>query len=77
MLNLAALYWEIRKCEKNQVNTNREHNINEDAEMDTGKSKKISHQKCYHLGKGAHKAYKYVSHVKKRLSWFGHVQPRC
>ena len=44
--------------------------------MDTRKNKKISHQKCYHQGKGTHKKPTNTFLVKKRLPCFGHVQRR-
>ena len=40
-----------------------------------GKTRKLPHQKCYHPGKGAYKTNKHFL-MKKRLSWFGHVQRR-
>ena len=50
--------------------------INEDAEIDTRKNKKIQHKKYYHPGRCKHKTNKYTFLMKKRLSWFGHVQRR-
>ena len=43
--------------------------------MDARKNKKIPHQKCYHPGK-AHIKPINAFLMKKRLSWFGHVQRR-
>ena len=53
-----------------------EHHINEDTEMDTRKNKKRPHQKCYHPREEAHIKPINTFLMKKRLSWFGHVQRR-
>ena len=58
---------------KQQLHQMIEDNINEVAEMDTRKNKKISHQKCYHPIKGTHKANKYGPRDANAVM-FGHVE---
>ena len=53
-----------------------EHNRNEDAEMDTRKNKRKYHVRNVNIREKAHTEPINAFLMKKRLSWFGHVQRR-